>query len=120
MLLFFFDFVTIIFILLLKIVYYKLVAGFFAFVGVDSWCGCYAGVFNQGGEQWHLIFLTAVAEVSTVTVVQTAIHQSSAQAHLHGRAEWWDSVTWYQEVRQVKQVHKYLVTIARNLMAKLW
>ena len=77
----------------------KLVAGLFASVGIDNSCGCYASVFNQGGERWYLILLTAVAEVSTVTLVQPAVHQSSTQAHLHGRAEWWDSVAWYQEVR---------------------
>ena len=97
-----------------KILQPLLLLDFFAFVAEDSWCGCYASVFNKGGERWHLILFTAVAEVSTVAVVQPAFYQRSAQAHLHGRAEWRDLVTWYQEVGQVKQVHEHLVTITRR------
>lgn len=34
-----------------KILQPLLLLDFFAFVAEDSWCGCYASVFNKGGER---------------------------------------------------------------------
>lgn len=79
------------------------------------WTACYDNVFHHGGDRWHLILFTAVTAQGTITVIEPAINKGGAQAHLHGWAEWWNPVTWYEEVGQVKEVHEHFVTITKSL-----
>ena len=58
-----------------------------------------------------MIIFTAIAAQCAVIVMQSTIHQRSTQAHLHGRTEWRDTVTWYKVVGQVKQVDEHLIPI---------
>ena len=71
---------------------------------------CRIYVVHQS-DRWHLILFTAVTADGTITIIEAAINQRSAQVHLYRRAEWRDIVTWYEEVGQVEEIDKHLVAI---------
>ena len=63
------------------------------------------------------LFFVEAAQV-TVVFVKVAIHQQRRiQTLFNGRTQWRDSIKWYEEVGQVKQIHKHLVAITRDIQS---
>ena len=64
----------------------------------------------------HVTFFIVDAVQGTVVFVKDAIHQQRRiQTRFNGRTQFRDSIKWYEEVGQVKQIHKHLVAITRNI-----
>ena len=64
----------------------------------------------------HVTLFIYDAAQGTVVVVKVAIHQQRRiQTLFNGRTQLRDSIKWYEEVGQVKQIHKHLVAITRNI-----
>ena len=64
----------------------------------------------------HLTLFIVDAAQGTVVFVKVAIHQQRRiQTLFNGRTQLRDSIKWYEEVGQVKQIHKHLVAITRNI-----
>ena len=64
----------------------------------------------------HLTLFIVDAAQGTVVFVKVAIHQQRRiQTLFNGRTQLRDSIKWYEEVGQVKKIHKHLVAITRNI-----
>ena len=64
----------------------------------------------------HVILFIVDAAQGTVVFVKVAIHQQRwIQTLFNGRTQWRDSIKWYEEVGQVKQIHKHLVAVTRDI-----
>ena len=64
----------------------------------------------------HVTLFIVDAAQGTVVFVKVAIHQQRRiQTPFKGRTQFRDSIKWYEEVGQVKQIHKHLVAITRDI-----
>ena len=64
----------------------------------------------------HVILFIVDAAQGTVVFVEVAIHQQRwIQTLFNGRTQFRDSIKWYEEVGKVKQIHKHLVAITRDI-----
>lgn len=64
----------------------------------------------------HVTLFMVDAAQGTVVFVKAAIHQQRRiQILFDGRTHSRDSIKWYEEVGQVKQIHKHLVAITRDI-----
>ena len=67
----------------------------------------------------HVTLFIVDAAQGTVVFVKVAIHQQRRiQTLFNGRTQLRDLIKWYEEVGQVKQIHKHLVAIIRDVRSR--